>query len=330
VDARLPGSYLLELVQLAERFGARQDDVLEGLVAPGALLDPSTRLDLETAARILERARTLSGEPGLAMTMGLQLRASAHGFLGFAAITANTLRDALDLAMRFGATRTAAIEVSSYVEAGTASVVVEERVSFPDAALRELVIFTTLFAIAEVALAVTGRTLEGSAEVRFAEPDYFMRFADWARGRVRFSRPVNRLVFPEWILDLPVLSADPVATALAQQQCERELALLTHHGGILGRVRAALDEASGARSLEEVARRVSMSPRTLKRRLSELGVTFSSLQDEVRRARALLLLESAELSMVEVAERLGYSDPANFTRAFRRWTGTTPGAFRGR
>jgi len=60
------------------------------------------------------------------------------------------------------------------------------------------------------------------------------------------------------------------------------------------------------------------------------GSSFSEVLDEVRRQRALLLLEDRRLALADVAGRLGYSDTANFTRAFRRWTGQTPAAFRAR
>jgi AraC-like DNA-binding protein len=71
-----------------------------------------------------------------------------------------------------------------------------------------------------------------------------------------------------------------------------------------------------------------LSPRTLKRRLAEHGVTYSSLAEGELREKAMLLLRSVDLSLEQVAERTGYSDVANFTRAFRRWTGQTPAQYR--
>ena len=70
-----------------------------------------------------------------------------------------------------------------------------------------------------------------------------------------------------------------------------------------------------------------MSTRTLKRKLSEEGVSYTSLLDERRRLQGVALLRT-ELSVERIAERLGYSDAANFTRAFRRWTGKSPREFR--
>ncbi len=72
-----------------------------------------------------------------------------------------------------------------------------------------------------------------------------------------------------------------------------------------------------------------MSPRTLQRRLGDEGTSVHALLDEVRRGRAAALLD-ADMAIGEVAYLLGYSEPSAFHRAFRRWTGVTPEAFRAR
>ncbi len=79
---------------------------------------------------------------------------------------------------------------------------------------------------------------------------------------------------------------------------------------------------------ERVAQRLRMSPRTLQRRLGDWGVTFEELVDDYRKDRAFTLLRRRDHTILEVAYSLGYSDPAHFTRAFKRWTGTSPRAYR--
>ncbi|HYU16716.1 MAG TPA: helix-turn-helix transcriptional regulator, partial [Candidatus Acidoferrum sp.] len=130
------------------------------------------------------------------------------------------------------------------------------------------------------------------------------------------------------------VSSDPVALQLARTQCERELAALVD-AGLAGRVRAAIamdgqGQARGFPRASEVARRLHVSTRTLKRKLAEQGTSFSSILGDVRRQRAMLLLDNRELAIAEVATRVGYTEVPNFTRAFRKWTGTTPAAYRAR
>jgi AraC-like DNA-binding protein len=79
---------------------------------------------------------------------------------------------------------------------------------------------------------------------------------------------------------------------------------------------------------ERVAKRLNISARTLQRRLNDWGVTFEELIDEYRRDRAARLLMRADHSIREIAYSLGYSDPAHFTRAFKRWTGVSPRSYR--
>ncbi|MGS1105723.1 helix-turn-helix domain-containing protein [Achromobacter anxifer] len=81
-------------------------------------------------------------------------------------------------------------------------------------------------------------------------------------------------------------------------------------------------------NLKSVAREIGMSPRTLQRRLKCSGVDFEDLRDETRRSEALRLIRLGRYSATEIAYMVGYSDPAHFTRAFKRWTGRTPSHFR--
>ena len=97
------------------------------------------------------------------------------------------------------------------------------------------------------------------------------------------------------------------------------------------RLHEALRKAlvGGSPSLDEVASSLGMSARSLQRRLSESGTTFRTEIDAVRNHTAQLLLQDPKLALSEVAWLLGFSDPRAFTRAFRRWHGVTPSAFRG-
>ena len=98
----------------------------------------------------------------------------------------------------------------------------------------------------------------------------------------------------------------------------------TIRGAIMQRI------TQGPPHIEEIAASCPLKTRTLQRRLAEAGTTYSRIVDEVRFQAACRLLEDSSLPLAEIASALGYSDPANFTRAFTRWTGTTPRAYRQR
>jgi len=97
----------------------------------------------------------------------------------------------------------------------------------------------------------------------------------------------------------------------------------------LGRVRAALsDPDQPIARLPTLAKRLAMSERTLKRRLQAHGTSYSRLVDSARRERAITLLLVPSVTVQRVATSIGYTDPANFARAFRKWTGQTPSNYR--
>jgi AraC-like DNA-binding protein len=255
------------------------------------------------------------------------MRVSWLGYLGLAAMTAENVRQALELAARFLPTQTGALALELEIAGATATLTIRERVDFGSA--RDAVILALLVGIWQLGCTLTGRRLGGAAEIALPEPPYFARFRGMTPGELRFDRPAHQLIFDADTLDLPFASADPAALLITKEQCERELHALGFAGPFRERVRGlALRGSGGVRPLEEVAAQLHVSTRTLKRRLAELGTSYSSLLDEERRARASALLRTTALTTEEIAERVGYSDVANFSRAFRRWTGRSPGRFR--
>ncbi|MFW6051219.1 MAG: AraC family transcriptional regulator [Myxococcota bacterium] len=328
MDATLPAVHALHLATLLERWDVPPRELLAGSgLSEDALARPGARLPMPTVIELTERARRLSGEPGLGFYLGLQMRVSTHGELGVAAMTASTVREALELAERFAPTRTTALSLRLHEDAGVAAVAIDEHVSL--GSVRDVILLSLVVGLWQMGMALTGRELRGDVDLAFEEPGYFARFAPFAPGRVRFGQPVSQLVFDPSILELPIVMADPVAQRVAREQCEQALDALGEQATFLARVRAHLPrEEGGFHRLEEVARRMHVSERTLKRRLREEGTTFSRLVEEQRRHLATLLLRSPDPSVEEIADRLGYADPANFTRAFRRWTGQSPRAFR--
>jgi AraC-like DNA-binding protein len=283
-EPHLPAVHALHLAEIVKRYGHEPAELYAAIDASEeALAVPDARLGVSEVEALVARARALTGEEALGVHLGFQMRISAHGYLGFAAMTAPTVREALAVAIRFAPTRTNAL---------------------------------------------TGKTLTGTADLAFPAPAYAARFATKAPG-VRFGQPCNQLVFDASVLDLPLAFADPVARQLAVEQCERSLDALGESGRLIARVRELVYvQDRGFRSLEDVASELRVSARTLKRKLALQGVTYSDLLEVKRREVALLLLRSPSLSLDEVAEQLGYSDVANFSRAFRRWTGGAPGAYR--
>lgn len=324
----LLAAYAAHLVEVSSRFGVEADELLGPLgLDVGSLLEPSTRLDAPQITALIERARTLTGEPGLGVYLGLAMRASWHGYLGFAVLTAKDVGDALRMGEKYVATRTNALAFKLIIEDGKASVTVEERIDFGSA--RDVVLLAVLLGFASIGQALSGRELDGHVEIALEKPDWFDRLDIPRLERIRWNRPVHRLVFDAALLSTPFQLADPAAQKLAADQCERELAALDVSTRFSARVRERVLSDTGVVEVDAVAKALAVSPRTLKRRLASEGTSYTELLEAERRARAEHLLKNTARSVKEIAAALGYADTAAFSHAYTRWTGKSPSEGRG-
>ncbi|MEO0323354.1 MAG: AraC family transcriptional regulator ligand-binding domain-containing protein [Myxococcota bacterium] len=327
--ASFPAIYAHHAVELAARWEVDRAALLAPLGLEDVnLVDPAARLPSGEFVALFERARALTGEPGFGIHYGLAMRPATHGALGFATMTASTLGDALALGAKFVSTRTTAIDLRLVHEVeGTAGLVVEERVDFGPA--RDAIVLALLLGIVEIGVALTGKRRGVTLELALPEPLYLARFAPLLENRsFRFDRPAHRLLFHPEVVSRPVVFADPAAERLAREQCERELEQLGRGTDVVLQVRRALEAEGPATPLAKVAPKLGMSTRTLKRRLGARNASFTGIREQVRREVAQLALRNPDVSLTDIAERLGYSDARTFGRAFRRWTGTSPTAYR--
>jgi AraC-like DNA-binding protein len=318
------GAYALQLIQVLERWNVSAEQLLAGMaLTESQLEDPSFRLSSEQLAVLSERARALSGEPGLGFYLGLQKRLSMYGHLGFASMNAGTVRELTSLAMRYLPTVSNALSFELEERDGMATFTIHEHVDLGSA--RDIGALSLVVGMRRMLATMTGRD-PGALEVDlpFARPAYFDRF-EHLLPNARFDQEKMRLRFDARALDLPLVTPDRAALRLAQEACERQLADLGVHGeSVADRARALVLSEQRARSISEVARVLHVSTRTLKRKLALEGTSFSELLEHERRTRAVALLGSADLSLEAIASRLGYSNAASFSRAFRRWTGHAP------
>jgi AraC-like DNA-binding protein len=147
----------------------------------------------------------------------------------------------------------------------------------------------------------------------------------------RFDQPETSVVLGTEVLALPVRESQPGVVTYLDAYARAALEKLGPPDDDLStNVERAIARAMdrGPPDLAPVAAQLGLSARTLQRRLAQAGTSFQALVDGVRRAYAERYLADDRLALGEIAFLLGFSDPSNFHRAFRRWTGLTPAAFR--
>ncbi len=149
---------------------------------------------------------------------------------------------------------------------------------------------------------------------------------------VSFGAECDAVTIPRSLLSVPLRQPDPSLRKTLEAHAQTQLATLAKDTALVTRVKHSIQQQlrQGITRQDMVAEHLGMTSRTLQRRLSQEGVSYQALLDEVRQAMAEDLLANTALGIPEIGERLGYSESTSFHRKFKAATGMTPGAFRNR
>ena len=319
----LPGTYINLLADVVSRWGVSVELLFAGsAIAPSQIYEPVWYIDVDAGMQLIARAIELTVEPGLGFHLGMQMTVTCHGLIGFSAMVAKDVRGALEVAQEFIALQSTIHKVRLEEQGDLAYLHFEQTETYP---YDDIIQVTLLLGFAQMGKAVSGHELTGMADVQFARPDYFDRFVHLIPGELRFGQQRTCMIFDRKILDIPLIMADPMTARLAREQCKRQLHALFRSDDTRSLVLELLyDEALGFSSLAEVAEKLHMSERSLQRKLTDEGINFRMLVDDLRCKKAISLLKNKELTLEFIAEHLGYTDVTNFSRAFKRWTGVSP------
>ncbi|WP_404361746.1 AraC family transcriptional regulator [Marinobacter sp.] len=147
---------------------------------------------------------------------------------------------------------------------------------------------------------------------------------------VRFSAPENSLLLAKSLLAVPLRQPDPLLRRTLEAHANSQLATLESDTALTTKVKHSIQQQllQGITRQDMIAEHLGMTSRTLQRKLSQEGVSYQALLDEVRQAMAEDLLVNTDLAIPDIGERLGYSEPTSFHRKFKAVTGITPGMFR--
>ncbi|NMX62762.1 AraC family transcriptional regulator [Pseudomonas sp. WS 5059] len=144
-----------------------------------------------------------------------------------------------------------------------------------------------------------------------------------------FSASSSSLLFHCRYLNLPLLQDERTLKLFLERSPADLLSRPDEGDSLRSQLRRLLSrDRTPWPDLEAVAQHLHISPQTLRRHLRDEGTSFQALKDELRRDIAIFHLGRADLSLQEIAEQLGFSEPSAFHRAFKKWTGVTPGAYR--
>ena len=325
----LPVFYLRQIANQIEGAGA---DVGRWLAQSGLreaqLEDAALNVPFSVFRQLVLDALAITQEPALGLLLGERLPVNTHGMLGYAAMNSGTLRQALELFERFMPLRTSLLSMNHEIHGSEVRVVFGEPRPLGDirGTVLEAVMLTVKNALDYISLGTCGIS---RVAFPFAEPEHAALARDLFRCEVGFGQTWAGFALPLDAIDLPLKLADSATFQEAALICQRELEKLASRESASTRVRRImLEKQNGFPSLNVTARLLHMTPRTLHRRLIDEGTSFKEILEDVRHMLAVEHLRSGHLTIQEIAYTLGYTDLANFRRAFKRWEGVPPSGCR--
>jgi AraC-like DNA-binding protein len=319
-----------KVLEAARSVGLDPDELLRHVgVDRRALDEPDARVPFRHLVALYELAAERARDEAFGLRVGAATDPSMFDVLGHATLACPTLGAAIDTVARYLRVLQEGAAIAVAVEGSLARVsyTIHDRGAGPHRQETE----ATLAIALRFIRVLTGREVR-PVEVRFAHasPTDDREHRRFFAAPLRFRARASEIVIDRALLDAPVVRADSKLSAILERQLRHTLAAMPPEDDLEQRLRTELPLAleRSRFELSVLARTIGMSARTLQRRLEEKGVQYSTVVTDVRRERAKSLLADRRMGAGDVAFLLGYADVGAFHRAFKRWTGVTPAAWR--
>lgn len=296
---------------------------------------PDCRISVRQALQYIENTRALAEEPDWYLDWARTLSDHFHGPISVALMSAPTLGDGLDVFLRYFPSRVPYLHLQGRAEGDRLRAelwpLIDLGASLPMLVETPLII---LMQYLVTVYEIDARDM--TFEFAYPAPSWADRHARYFCGPIRFDAPANALSVPLSWRSKPNMGYLDSTWAHALKQCEsllsssRERTTLGELRNYLSTVFERAERTRSLPTLVEVASHLHLAPRTLIRRLRHLGLTYQQIIDDFLRCRSAELLANDALKIKEVAAALGFNNPANFGKAFKRWHGLSPGEFRSR
>ena len=298
-------------------------------IAPG---DPWEARHMVPAARyydMLERIADQIDVTDLPLRTGASMRLDEYGALGLAFKAATTLGASYARVERYARLWTSVVEYELRPVAG-GSLFILHRAGERRLGMR-LSNEATLASAVSIARQVSPVPLAPvEVLVRHPAPHSTAAHEEWFGCPVRFGAELDAIRYTDAMLARPNILGDEGISQYLTTHLDAELSRIVQEPALVTQAKAAIAQAlsEGAPKMAGIARGLGLSARSFHRRLSEHGISFQALTEETRRDLAEGLLRDERHSLAEIAFLTGFSEQSAFTRAFKRWAGTTPATYR--
>jgi len=320
-------SYVLSSLDLIAEIGVNREEVLEGSgLTSKELANIDGFVSSSKVLKLVENIERVTGVEGTGLFFGSRLGYSHHGMLGVAAFSKGTLREAVDTLIGFAQSRFLGVEFSHLDYGEYSGVGVELNVPNEkfEIYLSE-VIFSTLFR--HISSLSNSDTSGGKIKFRHSKPSYHQLYKNLFGVEVEFDAGCYELLMKteEFNKDLsfPGIETFESATQIVQNQMP-----VLQKTSLYEKVKSVVDRSESIPTIDAMADRFNVSVRTLRRKLSDRGITYKIMSNERKCALAEAYLSDGSRSISEIARQLDFSNASSFTKAFTKWKGVSPKIYR--
>ena len=321
------------LVEVLEEQGIAPEASLSGTgLSPESLSDPDTRTSVRQYITVCRNALQLSKTPRPLFVQAVEFHCRHMGCTDSPWYAVPRFASTFKWPIKYHRLATPLLAMSWREEGDYVSWIfpMNAAVTYPDSLLRFLVeqqltqLSTHLRAVVE-----NDSYLPVRAALSYSAPDHTHLYKRYLGCPVRFGQPMSELTYPKSILSAKPRLAHGLTSKILRDTCDRILGEVKTSTGVAGEVYQIIASTPGhSPSMENVAKQLATTVRTLNRKLHAEGTSFTQILDDVRCNLASEYLRSTRLSIEDISELVGFSEAANFRHAFRRWTGSTPARYR--
>lgn len=313
------------------RKGYAIEEVLDSTgLTPAFLENESHKASYRQRIRQLENMIKLSDEPGFWLKEEPDTTISAYGLLGYAMMSSATLHRAVAIATKYHKMAGAMFDLEFLQDHEDAVLRVHHLLARDE--VGQMVVEELFHGITPLISLLLGRE-HTPKEIRlsYRAPPYLDLYAGAFRCPVKFDQLFCEYRFDAALLDEPLADADADTAKICEESCQALLGEMDIGDDMVSRICRVLLSVPGTfPCLDDIADKLHLGPRTLRRRLKDLDTSYQKILDDVRKELAIQYLTTTDLSTQQVSDLLGYTEVTNFRRAFVKWVGNSPFKFRKR
>ena len=298
-------------------------------LTPELIAEPNERLSVQSQITLLNEAAIVLKNDRLGFTLARDFDLRKIGLVYYVMASSQTLGDALQRVARYSKITNEAL-VFGY-QKGNRGIVSLSYSGVSRHSDRHQIEFC-MFAVLRICRALTGQNIVPQHFLlSHLRPQASAEMTRFVGTKVEFGAETDEFALNADALKLPLVHADTYLNDLLLKNCE---AALADRRADLSSFRTKVENAissllpHGRVSVEDVARSLGISERTLARRLADKGIAFSEILQDLKRDLAIRYLDDRNLHISKIAWLLGYQEVSAFTHAFKRWTGKAPSEMR--